>query len=285
MKRIAVLLLVLAFGLALALPALADVIFEPEDDFYKKHREECSYVNRNYYVDGEGGSVTVWRSPENRKEVASAANGEVFNVSFVWDGGAEGTWGVVAYDREDWRKSGWVLMSDLRLKYDSISFREEFGGEIREMKAELKLGDYPKLQSWPYPCAAAPDGCFDWSGDSGWSAPEEPLAFNNVYEDPSGLRWGYVGYFYGDRDFWVCLSAPDAEDPWAALGAVRPADPGEASRPAPAPVQDPSPAPDPAPTVVPSPQTSESGVLLPACLTGGAAVLAGILLVVFRKKR
>ena len=273
MKRIAVLLLAAALVLALALPAFADVIFEPEDDFYKKHRDECSYVNRNYYADGEGGSVTVWRSPEDRKAVASAANGEVFNVSFVWNGGAEGNWGVVAYGREDWRKSGWVLMSDLRLKYDAISFREEFGGEFRKVKEELKLGDYPKLQIWSYPRAEAPMDCFAW--DENWSAPEEPLPLGSVYEDPAGLRWGYVGYLYGARDFWVCLDAPDAEDPWEARGLSRPADPGAVSKPAPAPA--------PAPTVVPSPQTSESGILLPACLTGGAAVVAGVLLAVFRK--
>ncbi len=275
MKRIAVLLLVLVFGLVLALPALADVIFEPEDDYFKKHREECSYVNRNYYSDGEGGSVTFYRAPDSKKEAATVPNGELFHVDFVWNGDGSGAW-ALAYNHnaKGEGKVGWAPMTQLRVQYDAESFREEFGGEIRETEEALKLGDCPKLRRWPYPCAAAPTGTFEWN--SNWSAPEEPLVFNNVYEDPSGLRWGYVGYLYGARDFWVCLSAPDAEDPWAALGAARPADPGEASRPAPAP--------DPVPTVVPSPQTEETAPWLPAGLVAGAVVIAGALLAVFRKR-
>ena len=290
MKRILTLLLVLCLCLLLAAPALADAIWEPEDDFYQTHREECRYVNRAYYADGEEGSVTVCRSPEDRKELASAQNGELFNVSFVWEGGEQGTWGVVVYG-DNWRKTGWVPMSDMRLKYDSISFREEFGSEFRNTKEELKLGDYPKLQIWSYPRAEAPMDCFTW--DENWSAPEDPLTFETVYEDPAGLRWGAVGYFYGLRDFWVCLNAPDAEDPWATLGAARPADPGKtytpAPAPAPAPSSEPEPAPSyapgPAPTVVPSPQTSEKLPWLPAGLTAGAVVIAGALLAAVRRKK
>ena len=280
MKRIAVLLLTLVFGLVLALPALADVIFEPEDDFFKKHREECGYVNRNYYSDGEGGSVTFYRAPDGKKEAAAVPNGELFHVDFVWNGDGSGAW-ALAYNHnaKGEGKVGWAPMTQLRVQYDAESFREEFGGEIRELSEgeALPLKDFPKMQLWPYPCAAAPDNCFDWSGKKDWGDPAEPLTFRTVYEDPSGLRWGYVGYLYYIRDRWVCLSAPDAEDPWAALGAARPADPGEASRPAPAP--------DPAPTAVPSSRTEETAPWLPAGLAAGAVVVAGALLALFRRRK
>ena len=32
--------------------------------------------------------------------------------------------------------------------------------------------------------------------------------FSTLYTDGNGLRWGYVGYYMGRRDSWVCLDDP-----------------------------------------------------------------------------
>ena len=30
-----------------------------------------------------------------------------------------------------------------------------------------------------------------------------------TYVDEAGRKWGYCGYYYGSRNFWVCLDAAD----------------------------------------------------------------------------
>ena len=48
---------------ALAVPASADMIWEPNDSFYEKHRDTCDYVNRGYELAGYDGHVTVFTAP------------------------------------------------------------------------------------------------------------------------------------------------------------------------------------------------------------------------------
>lgn len=43
----------------------ADLILEPEDQFYQAHADQCEYVDRSYYTDG---SVDFWTAPNGRKK-------------------------------------------------------------------------------------------------------------------------------------------------------------------------------------------------------------------------
>lgn len=61
MKRIFCALLAAAM-LLLPCMALADVILEPEDSFYKRHSDQCTYqAGRTYIAEGEGGSARYTR--------------------------------------------------------------------------------------------------------------------------------------------------------------------------------------------------------------------------------
>ncbi|MBR4441895.1 MAG: hypothetical protein IKS52_01315 [Clostridia bacterium] len=53
MKRLASLFVLAALICALALPAAADVAYMPRDNFIEKHWDECSYVNRWFWTNGE----------------------------------------------------------------------------------------------------------------------------------------------------------------------------------------------------------------------------------------
>ena len=64
MKKILCLWAVVGCFLFCGLCVRADVIWEPEDSFYKKHSEECVYVNRLYTANGPDGEVILYKSPE-----------------------------------------------------------------------------------------------------------------------------------------------------------------------------------------------------------------------------
>lgn len=300
MKRFAMLLFILVLCMSMAMSAFADVIYEPDDDFLQKHEDECHYENRVYIASGENGYASAKKSPTSKKAEWEIPNGTEVYISFVWD--QDGGWGL-----KD--SHGWISMSELTVKYDGISFAQEHGSEFRYLDEWefLDLTDRDCLHLWRYPGDTEPFNTLSGSGeDYWWGWPPEEMSFNTIYEDPEGRRWGYVNYYYGLRDFWVCLTAPDD----ASLGG------GETSRPvntapteapvasdapvstdAPIPTDAPDPAISPAPTASPaSPEPTELPPIidpepprpfpwLPAGLAAGAAVIAGVLLAVFRRKK
>lgn len=287
-KRGATLLWMLLLFLSLSVSALADMIYEPEEEFFRKHEDECYYENRDYIVAGAEGYAVLQRTPEGGGYV-NVANGEVFRVSWIWDGGDQGLWGLVSYYDEAYQlwQDMWLPLADAEVKYDAISFAQEYGGEFLhpEEGRTLDLSGYGSMQLWAYPGAEAPFASFGWTGEDAWlsEAPED-LTFYTLYEDAQGRTWGNLGYLYGYRDFWVCLTDPEA----ASFGC--PAIPAPTEAPAPTASPAPSPtlaAPAPsAPCQTPQPSRGEgASPWLPAGLAGGAVVLAGILLALFRKKK
>ncbi|MBR3557086.1 MAG: hypothetical protein IKN89_14365 [Oscillospiraceae bacterium] len=294
MKRFLTLLFILVLCLSLGMSALADVIYEPEDTFFKKHRDECHYENRVYIASGENGYASAKKNPTSNKAEWEIPNGTEVYISFVWD--QDGGWGL-----KD--SHGWISMSQLTVKYDGISFAQEHGGEFRYLEEWefLDLTGRDCLHLWRYPGDAEPFNTLSGSGeDAWWGWPPEEMSVNTIYEDPEGRRWGYVNYYYGLRDFWVCLTAPDD----ASLGGGEPtqpveAAPTEAPSPTDAPVSTEAPMPTeaPAPTQAPaSPEPTHLPPLIdpeppaptlwgPALLAFGAIAVAGVLLAVFRRKK
>ena len=303
MKRIGTVLLALCLSFLLAMSALADVIYEPDDDFLRKHEDECYYEDRVYIASGANGYASAKNNPTSKKAEWEIPKVTEVYISFVW--GQDGGWGL-----KD--SHGWISMSELTVKYDGISFAQEHGGEFLYLDEWefLDLTGRDCLHLWRYPGDTEPFNTLSGSGeDYWWGWPPEEMSFNTIYEDPAGRRWGYVNYYYGLRDFWVCLTAPDD----ASLGGVElsgeqtqntpaPAEtpvPTEAPIPteAPAPTASPVPTALPAPTVSPAPpQPTELPPIIdpeppaptlwgPALLAFGAISVAGVLLAVFRKKK
>ncbi|MEG0875530.1 MAG: hypothetical protein RSD32_01030 [Oscillospiraceae bacterium] len=189
--------------------AMADVIWEPEDDFYTAHRNECELMNRNFYANGETGFLEVFSKPEGESR-GFADNGEVFHVQFTYADKNGGNWGSIEYATSgerlvgrtgDVSNAGWVKMSELLQKYDYISFDEEHGDEYKAY-----VGDYSELKNiknivtWTYPCSGETQGLIQEN--------DENLIIETVYTDASGQDWGFVGYYMGMKNCWICLSDP-----------------------------------------------------------------------------
>ena len=203
MKRFFFVLLAAVLLLGLSISALADVAFEPDDSFYARHRSECQYENRSYYTSGAEGYVLVYASPVGEAR-DSLPNGTCIRIYYTYDDGA---WGQTEYRSDasssgDARSSGWVRMSDMVVDYDSRAFYEEHADEFSMKEASLR----PRLDAVIYGYKYPGSGIVVDELDGAWARDE--LYFKEIFTDPAGREWGQIGYYYGRRDFWVCLDDP-----------------------------------------------------------------------------
>ena len=205
MKRFCSALLALLLLCALAAPALADVAYEPDDRFYEHHRGECKYEHRSYYTNGAEGYVLVYSSPTGDAE-AALPNGRGFWVIYTYDD----AWGCIEYDPDDpdsenWREfvSGWVKLADMACDYDYRSFEAEHGSEISaaEVRLEVSRGSTVFCYKYPGSGIVADKIKADWASGDGPS-------FRSVFTDSAGRDWGFIGYYCGYRNLWICIDDP-----------------------------------------------------------------------------
>ena len=205
MKRLIMILLSAALLLTLALPLAADVAYLPRDNFIEKHWEDCKYENRWYYTNGAEGYVLAHKTPES-SEATPLPNGGKYYISNVY----KGEWGVLEYDPDTLENklyngsvSGWVKMSEMLADYDADAFYRDHRSEIvTDGDAELEIDSDSTVYLYKYPGS----GIVTDELNGGWIG--EPLWFNTLFTDPAGRKWGYCNYYYGYRDFWVCLDDP-----------------------------------------------------------------------------
>lgn len=199
-KWLAGMLVIMFCTLGIMKEAQADVIWEPENSFYKIHAEECEYHNRNYIANGPDGEVTVYKSPEVALKLTTIENGTKVNVYYIYEAKDGILWGL--YDSWEENITGWMPMDYLDLEYDHICFVEEFGDQIKS-KTEKLPQEYvgKEILIWSYP----------GSENGTVFVPHDPMEFSDVFEDEAGNLWGHVGYYYGWRNIWVCIDDPQAE--------------------------------------------------------------------------
>ena len=185
--------------------AYGDVIWEPRDSFYEKVREDCDYVNRTYFANGEKGYVTVYKSPESSRAVTDVENGGDIHIQFTYKDKSGRDWGVTEFSNGS-RYSGWVLMDELIARYDHISFCDDHESEFTDYDGSFDPEDYgDKITVWKYPGSGVITGTL-YKDDLNEYKPE----FSFMYTDDDGRKWAYIGYYMGRRG-WVCLTDPESE--------------------------------------------------------------------------
>lgn len=200
------LICILMSAAILSVAASADVIWEPNDDFYQQHYEECEYLGRSYYANGQEGFIEVFKTPDAKEYVeTNLENGTELYVSFIMECN-EKTWGVI--ELEDGR-TGWVCMDELTLIYDNQSFVEEHETEFVPYDGsfeELCTSENQRVIFWSFPGSGRISGDFE-TLHQGYS----PLMPDVTWTDSEGRVWGRIGYYMAARG-WVCLSDPDNEN-------------------------------------------------------------------------
>jgi len=209
MKRKGFVLLALVMIITLAFPILiaqADVLIEPNDSFYERNRNKCEYLGRNYYANGEEGFVTFRTQPDANKEVAVFENGEIFFIQFTYNHNGE-LWGIAEFRQgvANLLKSGWIPMDQLVPIYDHNSFEADFRREFYAYKGSFDaLNEAKEVVFWSWP----------GSGVAEYTMPRENMPedieiyISSAYKDEQGREWGFIGYMYGRRNQWICISEP-----------------------------------------------------------------------------
>lgn len=202
MKKFICLLGMMTCFLFCTISVRADVIWEPQDDFYERHRSDCTHVGRQFIADGPDGKVILYESPISDKEVATWENGYQVWISFTYEDAQGIVWGFPSEVEE---KSGWMPMEYMKVVYDSISFMEEHRSRIENQDGFLDESyKDDTIYYWKYPGS-------DEGGIINMQNWEYMPDYSSVYTDEEGRSWGYVGYFYGFIDVWICLDDPTAE--------------------------------------------------------------------------
>lgn len=214
MKKILCMLLTAAM-LLLPCMALADVIWEPEDSFYERHREECTYQDgRTYIASGEGGSAPVYKAPD-KGEIRRIDNGNEEFCQWLYTDGNGAQWALLNSGE------GWINLRDFKVKYDWVEFEREHKDEIKDETVELDANngtgdaiifyDYPGSERKDYDVSLS-----DFGGE---------ISVSKTYTDSEGRKWGFINYWYGYRNLWISLDDPTAEVPPEA-GQPEPVDTG-----------------------------------------------------------
>jgi hypothetical protein len=188
------------------LSVYADIIIEPDNDFFSRNKAECRYLGRNFVVDGPDGSALVKPEPGKGKETASVKNGETIYLEYsclykgeFW-GYAPSYPGRPPGARE---AGGWLKIDgQLLALYDYIAFEEENADNLIDSRGDLsEIKASGAAIAWPWPGA----GFSSWTIDN---LDEDSLFVLHVYEDAQGREWGFAPYLYGSRNVWFCLSDP-----------------------------------------------------------------------------
>ncbi len=208
-QRLASTLICFLMLFVLAGSAMADVIWEPEDDFYVSHSDKCEYLNRDFYANGESGYLEFFLKPGG-SSLGFADNGDVFHVQFTYIDDKGDTWGICEYSAADERivpradenyKNGWISMEDTVAVYDFLSFASEHSSELVEYgKSYEGLTDAKSIMAWTFPNSG--------KSYSDIGQVDSDFVIDKTYTDENNRLWGFVGYYHGYRNFWVCLTDP-----------------------------------------------------------------------------
>lgn len=207
-KYLRLLLCVILCALSLALPlttAFADLIYEPEDDFYNRHRDECTYEGRTYEILAPDGKAKLYQSPASKDVLAVAENGGQVFVNYVYTPEKGARWGTVIVKNENgYWVDAWIPMDYLWLTYDSQAFFADYSAEIYEEEAFLDIASIDAsvvFYSFPGSTVIAREIEKEWLPES--------FSLTQLFRDDAGT-WGYLPYLYGKVDGWVCLNNPSA---------------------------------------------------------------------------
>lgn len=203
MKKILSILIAVILAMSCALSVSADVVFEPDDNFYTRNADKCVLVER-YFV----ATKTVYTVNEPNSDITYGKlnkDDEVY-ISYTYEDKNGIVWGLISFSDV----SGWIPMGYLEVVYDNISFTEEFGDKFVEPDSidelfKANLSNTDPIVFWEYPGSES-----YWEFEA-WQDSYSDIGFLYLFDDASGATWGYVAYYYGASG-WVYIDNPSSTE-------------------------------------------------------------------------
>lgn len=286
--------------------AFADIIMEPSynNKFYEVFSDECEleYRVRKYTVVTE---CDVMMSPISSQTVRTAHEGSVMYMNGFYTDEDGVRWGydyAYSYGDKTDEKSGWVKMENVQVVYDHISFIEEHEAEVTGYNGQLDdFIPQDHVYIWTYPGSGK---VISMCAPQHWFPEDYAFTIQNTaehtYIDPEGHEWVYLGYGF---EGWVYLDDPESDlgtgigidelnqttfitdedtevsdtdisETYVSMAALVGQNGEETS--------DGVTVPEPA---APVPQREGTNFVLPVVLAAAAAVAAGIVIFISRKKK
>lgn len=201
-RKFSAILLALLLTLCLVPTTFADVIFEPQDNFFSKHREEMVYVDKVYIANE---LVYGYESPEDDDMLLSASDGMRLYISHAYTDANGVEWGVYDWDTV----TCWFRLSELEAVYDTRDFIDDHKDEFVEYANEL--AEVPleggEMPLWTYPGSGEKSGAVYL---------DEYFEHDNyafyVYYDAEGRAWVYFPYVFG-MEGWANAADPLSTEP------------------------------------------------------------------------
>ena len=153
------------------------------------------------------GYGTIWKSPNSSAQNENVPNGEVLSCHHHYTDANGDIWGG-AWSGDSEKLRGWINISrDFAPVADYLSFQEAHGDEFvgYDKSYDDAFAGLETAVLWTYPGS----GKISQEVDARWFQENMDVSdFQEYYLDEAGRCWGFVGYCYGIRDTWVCLSDP-----------------------------------------------------------------------------
>ncbi len=191
----------------------ADLIWEPSDDFYWNHAQECEYVGTDYLTNGKEGYVNLYKEPGSDKVVATIKNGRRFYVGFSWTDKDDKVWAVMSLWNfvpeegemiAEENMDAWLPMEDLARLYNEADFRADYEDTFEEYTDEMAGYEIKEaIYLWEYPGSMKSNGWIQRYENTA----NEPV-YDSLYTDPDGRRWTHIGYYRGQGG-WLCIDDPE----------------------------------------------------------------------------
>lgn len=202
--------------------ALADVLVEPNNNFYYRNSGDCVRVQRYFVVSTKYGQASVRTAPGAVTEIKTIPDGQTVFIDSIYD--HKGVlWGVILNVNND--ENGWVSMNQLLVIYDAISFVDEHRDEIVPFDTAMELPlDVDEIYFYTWPGSGEVTDSLkrvnyinqDLNGIY-------VNQFDMAYIDDQQRVWAYSEFIYGYRKVWICLSDPDNDSIDAFCAASPPA--------------------------------------------------------------
>ena len=191
--------------------AKAGLLPIPDNYFFQEHSSDCEYIPRTYIANGINGSVHAWKSPESHTVITTYPNDTRFNILYLYTDHNNEVWGIFYFVEQN-PAYGWLLLSDLQVEYDRMSFCQEHKNEFKEYNGALdsyEVQTSSPIIIWSYPGSGKIDGQI-----------KEFDQYHSIvftFMDDNDYLWGYYAYtsslgtwrtYWGYSASWICISDP-----------------------------------------------------------------------------